>query len=69
MVQPLPAYKEFEKLAWVGEDLAAGMAWALAHPHDVRERIEAGQAYIENYHSPAAIAAQWESAFGQAVQK
>lgn len=56
---PIPAYVELAQYAWVGNDLAGGIAWALAHPDDVLSRIAAGQAYVAERFSPSRIAGEW----------
>jgi hypothetical protein len=42
LAYPLPQYEELADFCWCGEDLGAGLAWALAHPAEVLERIRAG---------------------------
>jgi hypothetical protein len=59
IASPIPAYRELEAYAWVGDDLGAGIEWALAHPHDVPGRVHAGQAYVAERFSPARIGACW----------
>lgn len=60
---PVPAYQEFSKYAWVGDDIVQGIVWAVDHPGEVVRRIDAGRAYIAQRYSPEAIAKQWETAF------
>lgn len=59
---PVPSYQEFARYAWIGEDLAAGIEWALSHAGEVIDRLKAGQEHVERHYSPAAIARRWESA-------
>src|SRR5207237_1412189 len=47
------------RFAWIGEDLCAGLRWAMAHPQEVLERIARGQEYVDQKHSPQAIARFW----------
>jgi hypothetical protein len=63
VAHPLPAYEPYAKFAWVGEDLRAGLEWAISHPREVVERIAAGQAYIDEKHSPETVARFWLDVF------
>jgi hypothetical protein len=65
----LPAYVEFRDYAWVGDDLAAGITWARAHPAEVAAKIAAGQAYIDREYSPHAAASEWEAALSAAMER
>ena len=65
----LPAYAEFRDYAWIGDDLAAGIAWALAHPAEVVSKIAAGQAYIARHYAPRAAAVEWEAALNAAIAR
>ena len=65
----LPAYAEFRDFAWVGGDVAEGIAWALAHPSDVVAKIAAGQTYTARHYSPQAAAAEWEAALTAATKR
>jgi len=62
IAHPLPSYEEFADYAWVGEDLADGVGWALDNPRQVAERILHGQAYLDKYYSPFSAAREWEQA-------
>jgi hypothetical protein len=55
----IPAYRELADHAWVGDDLAAGIEWALAHPREVSSRLGAGRIAVGERFSPARIAACW----------
>jgi hypothetical protein len=59
---PIPGYMEFADYGWIGEDLVAGIVWAMQHRSDVCARIRAGQNYVERNFSPEAIGAQWLAA-------
>jgi len=59
VAHPLPAYAPYADFAWLGEDLAAGIEWAVRHPREVIERISRGQAYLDARHSPEAVARFW----------
>lgn len=60
IASPIPSYLELADYAWVGEDLGAGVEWALAHPEEAAARIRAGQAHVAVRFSPERIVAQWE---------
>jgi len=66
---PLPAYEKLSEAGWVGEDLAEGIRWYLAHPGDALARIRVGQALIEREYSPDAIAEAWKAAILGALGK
>jgi hypothetical protein len=59
VAHPLPAYAPYAAFAWIGEDLCAGVEWAIRHPREVVERIVRGQAYIDQRHSAEAVARFW----------
>ena len=59
VAHPLPAYAPYADFAWIGEDLCEGVEWAIRHPRQVVERIARGQAYIDEKHSPEAVARFW----------
>lgn len=64
---PLPAYEEFRPHAWIGEDLAEGLRWALAHPDEARARIRSGQSHVAQVYAPAIIAGLWHDALHQPI--
>lgn len=55
----VPSYLEFRDEAWIGEDLIAGLDWALSHPAEVVRRIARGQERIAAGHSPERIGVRW----------
>jgi glycosyltransferase involved in cell wall biosynthesis len=57
---PLPAYEEFAEWAWVGEEIAAGIGWALNHSAEIVDRIERAQEYIRPKFSPRSVAEAWD---------
>jgi glycosyltransferase involved in cell wall biosynthesis len=63
VAHPLPAYGPYAEFAWVGEDLCEGIDWAIGHPREVVERITRGQKYIDEKHSPEAVARFWLDVF------
>jgi hypothetical protein len=56
----LPAYEDFGAWAWVNDDVAAGLAWAVGHPREIPGRIAAAQDYIAANFSPQSITRAWE---------
>jgi hypothetical protein len=65
---PLPSYAELGDYVWLGENMAAGVEWALTNQAEVRRRIEAGQAYVERRFDPLAIGRVWEAVLLQTVE-
>jgi SAM-dependent methyltransferase len=59
---PVPSYRQLSGYAYIGEDLAAGIDWALSHPREVLKRLKAGQEHVARNYSPEAIGRQWEAA-------
>lgn len=59
VASPLRSYLPFADAAWLGEDLGAGIGWALAHPGDVLGRIRAGQERVAASCAADAIGRQW----------
>lgn len=66
VVSPIPCYQELAEWAWVGEDLADGVEWALAHPGKVLQRIAGGQALVEQRFAPERIGELWANLLGLA---
>lgn len=62
VAHPLPSYEEFTEYAWVGENIADGVRWALENPRESYQRIVRGQEYVEKRYSPFAAAREWEQA-------
>jgi hypothetical protein len=63
LCHPLSAYAPYADFAWVGETLIDGLRWALENPRKAVERIAAGQRYIDERHSPEAVARAWLNVF------
>ena len=63
VAHPLPPYAPYGEFAWLGEDLCQGIDWAIRHPREVVERIARGQAFIDERHSPEAVARFWLDVF------
>jgi len=68
VASPIPSYLELAEFAWTGEDLAEGVAWALAHPDEAAARVARGQAQIAGRFSPEAVAAKWAAVLGVAAR-
>jgi hypothetical protein len=64
IASPIPAYEELAQYGWVGEDLGAGLRWALAHPDIAASRVAEGQRYVESRFAPEVIARKWAEALG-----
>jgi hypothetical protein len=64
VASPIPSYLELERFAWVGDSLAEGIRWALAHPRDAERRIGAGQTAIRSRFSPDAVGERWCEVLG-----
>lgn len=64
IASPIPAYRELADYAWVGEDLAAGLRWAVAHPEEAAAQVRAGQRHIEERFSPEIIGRKWAAVLG-----
>jgi glycosyltransferase involved in cell wall biosynthesis len=64
VASPIPAYLELAEFFWVGEDIAAGVNWALDHPGEAEARITDGQKYVAQRFAPDAIARRWIAALG-----
>lgn len=59
VAQPIPAYQELRNYIYLGDDLSAGMTWALQHPQEAWTRIAQGQRAIAEDFAPDIIAKQW----------
>jgi hypothetical protein len=64
LAAPIPAYQELSRYGWVGEDLAAGLRWALANPAQAALRVAEGQRYVEARFSPEAVGRKWAQTLG-----
>src|SRR5438552_1296854 len=58
-----PYYEALGEFAWVGNDLAEGIRWALSHPEAVLARLDRAQDYVGRVHAPAAVARGWIEIF------
>jgi glycosyltransferase involved in cell wall biosynthesis len=61
LAHPLPAYEEFGRWAWLGEDIAAGLDWAVKNSSGIVGRIAQAQAYIAAKFSPQRVAEAWDA--------
>jgi hypothetical protein len=64
VASPIPAYQELAQYGWVGEDLSAGLRWAMAHPAEAASRVAEGQRYIDARFAPEVIGRRWAEALG-----
>ena len=64
IASPIPAYEELAQYGWVGEDLSAGLRWAIAHPDEAARRVDEGQRYVEARFAPDAVGRKWVEALG-----
>ena len=62
----LPAYQPLAAFGWVGEHLGEGLSWLAAHADTARERIGAGQQWIEQHCTRAAVGRAWQAAIDEA---
>lgn len=58
---PSPSYRELADLAWIGDDMPAAIAWAMAEPDAVVARITMAQQTLPQRFAPAVVAAAWET--------
>jgi hypothetical protein len=61
IAHPLPAYRSLAPFGWVGEHLGDGLAWLASHADEGRARIAAGQQWIEQHCSRAAVGRAWQA--------
>ena len=59
VASPLASYLPFGEAAWLGDDLVAGIAWAMANRGEVLARIRRGQALVSETLTAAKIGQQW----------
>jgi hypothetical protein len=59
VAQPLPAYRELESFAYVGDSVGEGIRWALRHPLKALERVRRGQRWVAERLAPETVARQW----------
>ncbi len=62
IASPIASYVELAAYAVVGDDLGAGLRWAIDHPEECVARIAAGQRYIATRFAPEVVAAKWRDA-------
>ena len=59
----VPAYNEFRNYTYLGEDLSAGITWAVRHPQEAWTRIAQGQRAVNEDYAPAIIGRKWLKLF------
>ncbi len=62
IAHPLPAYQALAAFGWVGDDLGEGLSWLSDHTGEAAERVRAGQQWVSQHCSRAAVAGAWQSA-------
>jgi hypothetical protein len=65
VASPLASYLPFGESAWLGDDLVAGITWAMANRGEVQVRIKRGQAQVVARLAQEAIGKQWCRLFGE----
>jgi hypothetical protein len=65
---PLPSYVELADYVWLGENVADGVAWAVANVADIPRRIATGQAHVNRRFSPLSIGRVWEAVLQQTIE-
>ena len=63
IASPLASYVPFSDCAWIGNDIAEGVRWAVANRGEVMARIRRGQERVALIYSPEKIAARWMDLF------
>lgn len=63
VASPLRSYLQFADAAWLGQDLFAGVHWALANREDVLARIRRGQELVKEKFAADRIGRQWHELF------
>ena len=59
IASPVDSYREFGDYCWVGSNLVEGIDWALTHPDEVLERLQAAIPVIESRLSVQAVGDCW----------
>ena len=66
VAHPIPSYREFGEWAWLGENLAEGIAWMVDNGPLIADRIRCAQDYIATTYSPQRIGSEWEKVLEKA---
>jgi len=66
---PLPSYRALAPYTWLGEDICAGIRWAVANRAEAQNRLSAGQRYVNEHFSPASIARLWDAVLTGVVDR
>jgi hypothetical protein len=59
VAHPIPSYQALGDFAWVGDSIAEGLRWLLAHPAQALRRVVAGQEHVARHHSLDALGEFW----------
>lgn len=63
VASPLASYLPFGEGAWLGDDLVAGVRWAMANRGEVLARIRRGQTQVAERLTAEAVGGQWSRLF------
>ena len=63
IASPMPSYQAFADSAWLGQDVVAGIRWALANRIEVRARIRRGQELLAQRYAADRVGARWLELF------
>jgi hypothetical protein len=67
IASPMQSYLPYRDVAWVDSDLIAGIRNALAHPAQIMNRLQAGQARVNAALTPDSIGRQWMAVQERAI--
>jgi hypothetical protein len=65
VASPLASYLPFGESAWLGDDLVAGITWAMVNRGEVLVRLRRGQTQVMERLAQEAIGKQWCRLFGE----
>ena len=62
VASPIQSYLDFVDLAWLDDDLTAGLVWVSEHPRTAAAKVLNAQERIARHFSPEAIGEAWQAA-------
>lgn len=65
IASPLDSYQALGDYCWLGDNLLDGIEWALTHPEDVVERLQAATPVIASRLSTQAVGKAWRALFSE----
>lgn len=68
VASPLQSYRQFADAAWLGEDLIAGIRWALANRDEVLARVSRGQALVREKFAAEGVGRRWGDLFEELLE-